>query len=199
LNGICNRIWLACAALMIAACGTTLPPRYVIEHDLDGYAYRRYQKSLDIEIPVADNAATGHTAAYLQRAGDNVTVITAFVTVYAHAASLAAEVRAGLAHLPGYTVTTDKLAGQYVWLLTSGTQERFCVWPSGAHLVKLGAPAAGAFPEAIVEAYADLYPSELDEHGNARTDAASGGPAKAEPGEASEPTLPASLREGAPR
>jgi hypothetical protein len=199
LKSFRHEIWLSCALLLASACGSALPARYVIEHDLGGYAYRRYQKSLDIEIPVADNAATGHTAAYLQRNGDDVTVITAFVTVYAHAASLAAEVRAGLSRLPGYTVTTDKLAGQYVWLLSAGAQERFCVWPSGAHLIKLGAPAAGAFPEAIVEAYADLYPSELDEHGNALADAASGGPAKAEPGESTEPAVPASLREGAPR
>ncbi len=97
---------MACVAraLLIAACGTTLPERYVLEHDLGRYAFRRYQKSLDVEIPIADNAATGHTAAYLQRAnGDKVAVVTAFVTVYAHAKSLAAEVRAGLSHLPGYS------------------------------------------------------------------------------------------------
>jgi hypothetical protein len=190
------------AGCVLAAigCGSDLPARYVIEHDLDGYAYRRYQKSLDIEIPVADNQATGHTAAYLRRSGDEVSVITAFVTVYAQAKSLAAEVRAGLSHLPGYSVSAEKLAGQYVWLLQANAGERFCVWPSGKYLVKLGAPSSSAFPEAIVEAYAALYPSDLDEHGHARADTASAGEAKAaQAEEADAPDMPANLREGAPR
>lgn len=173
--------------------------RYVIEHDLEGFAYRRYQKSFDIEIPVADNSATGHTAAYLRRNGDAVTVITAFVTVYAHAKSLAAEVRAGLSRMPGWNVTAEKVGGQYVWMLQAGSSERYCVWPSGRYLVKLGAPSSSAFPEGIVEAYAALYPSDLDEHGRARADSASAGEAKAAQSEESEPSMPANLREGAPR
>jgi hypothetical protein len=171
----------------------------VIEHDLDGYAYRRYQKSFDIEIPVADNPATGHTAAYLLRSDDDVAVYTAFVTVYAHAASLAAEVRGGLTRMPGYTLAPGELAGQNVWLVTSNDPERFCVWPSGPYLVKLGAPKSAPFPDAIAQAYASLYPSDLDEHGNARAGSASYGEAKAAQNEEAEPAVPAGLREGAPR
>jgi hypothetical protein len=44
-----------------------------------------------------------------------------------------------------------------------------------------------------------LYPSELDEHGNALADAASAGEAKAEAAQAIEPSVPAGLRENAPR
>ena len=65
------------AALFVAACGGGLPARYVIEHDLSNYAFRRYQKSLDIELPVADNPALGHTAAYLKRATGGVSIVTA--------------------------------------------------------------------------------------------------------------------------
>lgn len=193
--------WLtSCCVLAAVSCGSDLPARYVIEHDLDGYAYRRYQKSFDIEIPVVDNTATGHTAAYLRRSGDAVAVVTAFVTVYTQAKSLAAEVRTGLSRLPGYSVSAEKLAGQYVWLLQASAGERFCVWPSGNYLVKLGAPSSSAFPEGIVEAYAALYPSDLDEHGHARADTPSAGEAKeAQSEEAEAPSVPASLREGAPR
>jgi hypothetical protein len=186
-------------ALFTGACASSLPPRYVIEHDLDGYAYRRYQKSFDIEIPVADNAATGHTAAYLRRDADDVAVYTAFVTVYAHAASLAAEARDALARMPGYTLTPGELAGQSVWMLASNDPERFCVWPSGRYLVKLGAPKSAPFPDAIANAYASLYPSDLDEHGNARKGSASYGAAKSAQTEETEPPVPAGLREGAPR
>lgn len=193
------KTWLLGLTLFSCACASSLPPRYVIEHDLDGYAYRRYQKSFDIEIPVADNSATGHTAAYLLRDGDDVAVYTAFVTVYAHAASLAAEVRSGLARMPGYALTPGELAGQNVWMLASNDPERFCVWPSGRYLVKLGAPKSAPFPDAIAKAYASLYPSDLDEHGYARKGSASYGEAKSAQNEEAEPAVPAGLREGAPR
>ena len=130
---------------------------------------------------------------------DDVAVYTAFVTVYAHPAALAAEVRGGLTRMPGYTVTPGEVAGQYVWMVASNDPERFCVWPSGPYLVKLGAPEAAPFPDQIAEAYASLYPSDLDEHGNAREETASYGEAKSAQNEEAEPAIPASLREGAPR
>jgi hypothetical protein len=172
---------VACSLLMAAgtACGSSLPARYVIEHDLGAYAFRRYQKSYDIEVPVADNQATAHTAAYLQRtAADEVEVVTAFVAVYAKAKSLAAEARAALSTLSGYQLKPAQLYGEHVWLMTGG-REQWCVWVSQNHLVKIGAPTQLAFPEAIVEAYADLYPSDLDQYGAARSDAPSAGEAQA--------------------
>jgi len=188
------KTWLLGLVLLTCACASSLPPRFVIEHDLDGYAYRRYQKSFDIEIPVADNSATGHTAAYLLREGDDVAVYTAFVTVYARAASLAAEVRGGLARMPGYTLTPGELAGQNVWMLASNDPERFCVWPSGRYLVKLGAPKSAPFPDAIAKAYASLYPSDLDEYGYAREGSASYGEAKSAAKRPNPPCPPACAR-----
>jgi hypothetical protein len=96
----------------VAACGASLPPRYVIEHDLGPFAYRRYQKSLEIEVPIAGNQATGHTASYLRRgASDSVAVVTAFVTVYTKPHALAAEARGALENLSGYTLKPSELTG----------------------------------------------------------------------------------------
>jgi hypothetical protein len=191
-----------CAALLLtaAACGTTLPERYVLEHDLGPYAFRRYQKSLEVEIPIADNAATGHTAAYLKRTDrDKVAIVTAYVTVYAHAKALTAEAHAGLATLTGYSLSNAELFGQNVWLLEGGQREHWCIWVSENRIVKIGTPADSAFPEEIVDAYASLYPSELNEHGGAKPGALSAGESKAAEADSSELAVPANLREGAPR
>jgi hypothetical protein len=188
--------------LLVAAsvgCGSGLPARYVIERDLGAYAFRRYQKSYDIEVPVAGNQATAHTAAYLQRtAADEVEVVTAFVAVYQRAKSLAAEARAGLGTLSGYELQPAELYGEHVWLLR-GDREQWCVWVSKNYLVKIGAPAQLQFPADIVDAYADLYPSDLDQFGAARSDAASAGEAHAARAQDGELDVPAGLREGAPR
>jgi hypothetical protein len=194
LRSITALFWL------LAACGSSTPARYVIEHDLGSYAFRRYQKSLDIEIPLADNAATGHTAAYLHRQGQGqVSVVTAFVTVYDHAKALAAEARASLATLAGYTFSVGKQSGDHVWLLSGNPQERWCVWVSSNRIVKIGAPPDGELPEPVIAAYLSLYPSDLDEHGAADPDAASAGAAKSSESDEGELQVPANLREGAPR
>jgi hypothetical protein len=188
-----------CTSTAAIGCGSSLPARYVIEHDLGAYQFRRYQKSLDIEIPVKDNPATGHNAAYLQRTERAVAVISAFVTVYAHAKALVSETRAGLQALAGYKLEVGKLAGQHVWLLTGNPDQKWCVWISNNHLVKIGAPTQTEFPDAVVGAYLSTYQSDLDEHGNAKADASSTGePATSEAND-TEPALPANLREGAPR
>ena len=192
---------LYAAAVLLGACGTTLPPRYVIERDLGAYAYRRYQKSLEVEVPIAGNNATGHTASYLRRGErDEVAVVTAFVTVYQHAKSLAAEARSALQNLAGYTLTPSEVAGENVWVLDAPGRERWCVWVSAARLIKIGVQAGQEFPESVVEAYADLYPSDLNERGVALPDAPSAGEARqARDNDEPELGLPQSLRENAPR
>jgi hypothetical protein len=195
-------IWLmAIGLLFTAACGSSLPPRYVIEHDLGPFAYRRYQKSLEIEVPISGNPATGHTASYLRRgARDNVAVVTAFVTVYTRATALAAEARTALEGLAGYTLTPTELAGENVWELEGPGRERWCVWVSNTRVVKIGVQPGQEFPEPVLEAYLDLYPSDLDEHGRAKPDAPSAGKAKAQiDSEDEEPGVPRDLRENAPR
>ena len=189
---------LACVLL---SCGGGLPARYVLEHDLDQLAYRRYQKTLGVELVIEGNAGVGHTASYLRRSQERVAVATAFVTVYEHARSLSAEARGWLSGLEGYRFGVTELSGHYVWTLDGGPSERWVAWVSGRHLVKLGAPENEAVPDALADAYLELYPSDLDEHGRARADAASAGLSRAEQKEPSEvgPEVPRFLDESAPR
>jgi hypothetical protein len=200
-----NRVWVWLSKVwvlaLLAACGASLPPRYVIEHDLGPFAYRRYQKSLEIEVPISGNPATGHTASYLRRGtSDSISVVTAFVTVYTQAKSLAAEARTALEGLPGYTLKPSELAGENVWVLEGPGRERWCVWVSSARVVKIGVQPGQEFPEPVLQAYLDLYPTDLDEHGVANSDASSAGKAKAQvDNEDEEPSVPRDLRENAPR
>lgn len=191
---------LGCCLLL--ACSSQLPPRYVLERDLDGFIYRRYQKTLDVEVAIDRNPATGHTASYLRRGhGKKVFVATAFVTVYAHAASLSAEVHDRLSELQRYRLGVEKLGGGYVLTLDGGPSERWALWVSGRYLVKLGAPAGESVPEALADAYMDLYPSDFDEHGRAREDAESRGQSQRQQKQKAEEEreLPKYLRENAPR
>jgi hypothetical protein len=174
-------------SIALAACSSSLPTRYVIERDLGPYHYRRYQETLDAEIPIAGNRAHGHTAAYMRRGAQGVDAISAFVTVYERPAKLTERLRSELAALPGYELKTEKVAGQYAWLLASGSDASFWIWPSGQYVVKLGAPVGQVLPDVVVEPYAALYPSDLDSFGHAREGAASGG---SEP-EAEETDMPA--------
>jgi hypothetical protein len=189
-------------AALLTGCASALPPRYVIEHDLDGFVYRRYQKTLDVELTIRGNEATGHTATYLRRGrGKRVAITTAFVTVYERAAALAAEVHERLSALDRYQLSVQKLGSDYVLALDAGPNERWVMWVSGRHVIKLGAPVGEALPAAIAEAYLDAYPSDLDEHGHAREGTASRGPSQRERNENGEPEreLPRDLRENAPR
>jgi hypothetical protein len=189
-------------AVLMLACSHDLPARYVIDHDLGGFVYRRYQKTLDVEFAVEGNQATGYTATYLRHgSGKTVAIATAFVTVYQRADSLTAEVRERLKALERYKLAVQEVGDGYAWTLDAGPSERWALWVSGSHLVKLGAPPGELIPDALAEAYMDMYPSDLDEHGYARSDAPSRGPSKAERKESGEQEreMPKSLREHAPR
>lgn len=188
-------------ACLVLGCGSGLPARYVVEHDIDELAYRRYQKTLGVELVIEGNPGVGHTASYLRRSRERVAVATAFVTVYERARSLAAEARAWLAGLEGYRFGVTELSGHHVWTLDGGPSERWVAWVSGRQLVKLGAPEGEAVPEALAVRYLELYPSDLDEHGRAFADAPSAGPSRAEQVEPSEarPEVPRFLDESAPR
>jgi hypothetical protein len=121
--------------------------------------------------------------------------------VYDHPASLAAEVHERLSALQRYRMSVIELGSGNVWLLDGGPNERWAAWVSSRYLIKLGAPAGQEFPEALVAAYMDLYPSDLDDHGRAREDAPSAGTSRRDDQEAraAEPQIPHSLREDAPR
>lgn len=193
------------AGLLLVACGSDLPSRYVIERDLDALRYRRYQKTLQVEFVVPGNAAQGYTATYLRREGPRVAVATAFVTVYARPAALAAEIRERVRALDRYEVSVEELASGYAFVLDGGPDERWAIWVSDRYVVKLGAPEGEPVPEALLEAYMDTYPSDLDAHGRAHSDATSRGSSQREVAEKKqqdqerEREMPRHLGENAPK
>lgn len=185
---------LAVLLSVIPACGPSIPARYVIERDIGPLAYRRYQRVLDVELAIEGNTAEGHTATYVRRHGTDVEYVNAFVTVYSNPAGLAAEVRRLVRSLASYDVTVVDWGG-HVFRLDAGDGDRWILWVSGPHVVKVGGTADEAVTREIVSAYLSSYPSDLDQNGRARP----GTPSFGEASESSESTeeleLPGSLRD----
>ena len=190
--------WLSCGALCLGlfACGPSIPDRYVIERDIDAFAYRRYQHVLDIEFRIPDNAAAGHAATYVRRRGTELAAATAFVSVYERATSLAAEVRDRIRTLSSYEPVMKRMHGEWVWELESA-DDHWYLWVSSNHVVKVG--SAGDIPSDILRSYLRIYSSDLNQHGLAARGASSAGPSRSETEETEEDSLPEHLREGSPR
>ena len=193
-------------ALSASACGPAVPPRYVVERDIGELQYRRYQEVLDVEFPIPGNSATGHTATYVRRGATQgpIAFSTAFVTVYEHAASVTAEVRERLDELASYEVSVTKLEGEWMWIL-EGSERSWALWVSGRYLVKLSGDherdeddGYHGIDEALLEAFTNTYPSDLDEHGQAREGSDSYGQSQVQAEEEQELEMPSSLREDAP-
>lgn len=204
MKALVRQASMIATCLGLAACATTVPPRYVVEHDLGNWAYRRYQKTMDVEFPVQDDPAVGHTAAYVlhghQGERARVRVATAFITVYEKAHGLAAEVKERLDTLTSYSIDVDRVDGQWVWRLDGG-RDHWLLWVSGNRLVKLGSPD-GTVPDALAKAYLHLYSSDLDPYGRAREGTPSYGKSHRELEDTEDqqaPPIPSNLREGAPR
>ncbi len=147
------------------------PPRGVIENDVGGWSFRRYQSVLDVEVWVSDNRAVAHTASYARkeaekrgRLGDD-DVVSAFVTRYDSDdgvdRALVQFVRR-LASESGYRVEERSVDGVRL-IEVRGAGEVWATWPSTRHVVKIGGPRRGAIPEALIAAYARRYPSHLAE------------------------------------
>lgn len=199
------------SASVLSACGPNIPPRYVLERDVGDFQYRRYQEVLDVEFPLEGNIAGGHTATYLRRGtrvdGADLRVATAFVTVYSTAPSLSAEIRERLETLNSYELAVRKVNGEWVWVLDGGDIP-WVMWVSGQHLIKLGGSPEEVddeesnteygIPDDILDAYTDLYSSDLDEHGQAREGSPSYGASSTEAEDSEELEIPASLRDDAP-
>lgn len=161
---------IASTLALLAGCGVTLPTRYVLERDVGGWSYRRYQRVMDVEIAVAGNPAVGHTATYVRRTGRSsgaVPFANAMVAVFERPAGLAAEARRQVRTLASYEVEMRALGGGWVWHLDGGPGDRWALWVSGRHVVKVGGDGE-AVPEDVVATYMGLYPSDLDPNGRAR-------------------------------
>jgi hypothetical protein len=160
-------------------CGPQRPPRYVIESDVAGFHYRRYQKVLDIEVPIPENPAVGHTATYV-RSGEPPVALPVFVTAYERGRGLGESVRQRLRSMEEYTLDVRKLSRENVWQMRGESGDVWLLWVSGRELVKIGAPdGEPQVPPAIAEAYLELYPSDLDRKGRVKRGADSAGPAVA--------------------
>jgi len=203
-----NRLIGLLGLALLTVCGVRRPARFVVERDLDGYAYRRYQQVLDVEVPIEGNPAAAHTATYVRRPGDGggdstyppddrIAVAIAMVTRYARAEAVAAEVKEALDGLSSYEVRVVEREGAWMHALEGAGGDRWLLWVSGRHLVKLRAPdGAPRVPGALVSAYLQPYPSDLDRHGRARPDTASAGLSRRQRVDReSEEDLPARLRE----
>lgn len=201
---------LCAAALLLAGllgCGPGIPSRFVLERDVEGWSYRRYQRVLDVEIAVEGNPAVGHTATYVRRArrtSRTIPFANVFVSVYADPTGLALELRRQVRALASYETEVRDFGGGRLWHLDAGPGDRWVIWVSGEHIVKVGV-SDGEVPEDIVSAYMSIFSSDLDENGRPREGTRSAGELPA-PGEGTGDSddedgeaVPNFLRENAPR
>jgi len=198
---------LALLTALLTGCSPSIPTRFVLERDLDGWSYRRYQRVLDVEVPIEGNAAVGHTATYVQRASrtsDSVPFASVFVTVYGEPRGLSAEVRRVMRSLASYDAEVRAYGGGHVWYLDAGEGDRWALWVSGPHVVKVGAGGElERVPEELVATYMGIYPSDLDAHGRARPGTRSEGELEGSGDSSSDDAqndgVPSFLQENAPR
>jgi hypothetical protein len=143
----------------------------VIEDDLGGWRFRRYQQVVDVEVYVADNPARAHTASYVRdsavRQGHltEADVVSAFVTEYARKDGVRVSLirfARRLAQESGYRVEEKKIGGERVFQVT-GHGEAWAFWSSGKYVVKVGGHGPTEVPGSLVSEYGRRYPSELTE------------------------------------
>ena len=158
-------------ALWAVSCAGTLPPpeRRVIESDLGGWHFRRYQRTVDVEVVIAGNPATAHTASYARESAEKTGRLTSgdvasvFVSEYEKADGVnKALVRFArrLAQEAGYTVEEIELGSQRVFRV-AGHGESWAFWASGRFVVKVGGRELEQVPEGLVHEYGRRYPSQL--------------------------------------
>lgn len=161
----------AVVAIVAGACGghPPIPTRGVVEADLGGWKFRRFQPVLDVEVWVDDNKAEAYTASYVAETAekrghvDDKDVVSVFVTRYEKSDGVLREtVRLArrLAAEQGYKVDEGKIVGTRA-LTINGHGESWVLWASGKHVVKVGGRGRDDVPAAMVASYADRYPSEL--------------------------------------
>ena len=162
---------IALALMAAAACGGTVPPpsRRVIEGDLGTWHFRRYQRTVDVEVYVAGNPATAHTASYARTEAEKAghlqegDIASVFVTEYKQDKDVgAALVRFArrLAQEAGYVVEETELGGQRVFRVI-GHGEAWAFWSSGRFVVKVGGRGLEKVPAGIVNEYGRRYPSRV--------------------------------------
>lgn len=157
--------------VLIAACGgkPPVPKRGVVERDLGSWKFLRFQPVLDVEVWVEGNRAEAYTASYVaesaEKAGklEDKDIVNVFVTRYEREEGVVREtvkLARRLAAEQGYQVDESKIGGARALSIT-GNGEAWVMWPAKKHVVKVGGRGRENVPEAMVESYADRYPSQL--------------------------------------
>ncbi|HET6613167.1 MAG TPA: hypothetical protein VFG83_14310 [Kofleriaceae bacterium] len=162
---------LAAAVMLSVACGgaQSPPSRGVIESDLGGWRFRRFQKLLDTEVWVKGNRGVAFAATYVRgsalrrgRLGD-ADVVSAVVTRFKEPRAIEPAFVAlmrRLARESGYSVKEREIDDAWV-IEVRGFGEAWTWWTAGRHVVKVGGKGREQVPEAVVEAYLDRYASAL--------------------------------------
>jgi hypothetical protein len=164
---------LAAVAILVASvsCGGKLPPpkRRVIEEDLGGWTFARYQKAVDVEVFVPRNAGVAHAASYRSdeaaRRGiiTDADVVNAIVTEYQTADGVETaltQFARRLAQESGYAVDEASVEGQRVFRI-GGHGESWVLWSSGRYVVKIGGRGREKIPSDMVKEYGRRYPSRV--------------------------------------
>ncbi len=165
------RAWVFAWAVTLAACGGKPPPpkRGVVETDIGGWKFRRFQPVLDVEVWVENNKAEAFTASYVTADAEKLghvedkDVVSVFVTRYERDAGVLREtvklVRR-LAAEGGYQVDENKVGGARA-LTIVGHGEAWVMWAAKRHVVKVGGRGRDTVPDSVVGSYADRYPSVI--------------------------------------
>jgi hypothetical protein len=162
---------LALSIVVGVACGGRLPPpkRRVIESDIEGWTFARYQKAVDVEVYVPRNTAVAHAASYrLEEAArrgviTDADVVNAIVSEYQDRAGVDVAVTRfarRLAQESGYTVDESTIGGQRVFRV-NGHGEAWAFWSSGRYVVKIGGRGREKIPGEVVKEYGRRYPSRV--------------------------------------
>jgi hypothetical protein len=163
--------FLIAVVITVGACGgkPPIPKRGVVEGDLGSWKFRRFQPVLDIEVWVDGNKGEAFTASYVTEAAEKTgriedkDIVNVFVTRYEREDGVVREtVRLArrLAAESGYQVDEGKIGGARALTIT-GNGETWVLWPANKHVIKVGGRGRETVPKAMVESYADRYPSKL--------------------------------------
>ncbi|MDQ3369732.1 MAG: hypothetical protein M3680_30285 [Myxococcota bacterium] len=163
-------LYLVVIAALVACGGTPpIPERGVVEADLGSWKFRRFQPVLDVEVWVEGNKAEAYTASYVTDAAEqrgrveDADIVNVFVTRYEREAGVVREtvkLARRLAAEQGYQVEEGKIGGARTLSIT-GNGEAWVLWPAKQHVIKVGGRGREQVPAAMVESYADRYPSLL--------------------------------------
>jgi hypothetical protein len=166
-----RRAAVAVVVLLTVGCGGAdgPPRRGVVEHDVDGWSFRRYQRLLDVEVWVQGNPAVAHSVSYARglaekrgrlASGD---VVNAVVTRYGKDLGIdrgLVQFARRLAQDRSYRVEERTVADVRLLWITGGG-EAWAMWPARQHVVKVGGPGRVDVPDALIEAYGERYRSRL--------------------------------------